>query len=109
MSDKEYIKQIEEANRKLIERSEKSERALEDYMNEMSFLKHKMVNSVQNAINKANKSIRQQRLKIVPLKGAPESKNLTVSTAMFDSLMETIDTSLIDLDKALDEVVKDKV
>lgn len=108
MSDKEYIKQVEKANESLIYRSERAEDALEKYMAEMTFLKNKLANNVQKTIDKTIKNINIASSKIVPLKDShQEPKNITVSYEMYKNLLSVIESSLKELDKAIDEVVKD--
>lgn len=114
MSDKDYIKELEEANAVLQNRSEDSERKLEEYVEQMGFLKSKMVNSVKEKIQKAINNIKVNKNKIRPLsktnsqKAIDENKNIVVSGELYDNLMKTIDDSLESLAQDLEKLKNSK-
>ena len=114
MSDKDYIKELEEANAVLQNRSEDSERKLEEYVEQMGFLKSKMVNSVKEKIQKAINNIKVNKNKIRPLsktnsqKAIDENKNIVVSGELYDNLMKTIDDSLESLAQDLEKIKNSK-
>jgi hypothetical protein len=114
MSDSDYIKELEDSNAFLQKRSEDSERKLQEYVDQMGFLKSKMVNSVKEKIQKAINNITVNKNKIRPLnknssqKVIDDNKNLVVSGELYDNLMKTIDDSLESLSQELDKMKNSK-